>query len=137
MTRLTAPVLATLLTIAVAFVLCVFCGYATAAPSLYSQAYPAGPGQPASASVTVDNVSQINCPLVAATDGSVTATCDLAALPGGTHTLVMTVTNTYGCTTGVDGNSATCTGGGTASSAPFSFVWNLSGASKPVLKVRP
>jgi hypothetical protein len=116
--------------------LCI-CGAAMAAPTVYSQAYQTGPGQPASASLTVDGLSQINCPLIAANDGSVTPTCDLASLPVGVHTLVMVVTNTYGCTTGTDGNSATCTGGGTASSLPFSFTLNNSAASKPVLKFKP
>lgn len=125
------------LNLAAALLALCICGAAMAAPSVYSQAYPAGPGQPASASLTVDGLSQINCPLVSANDGSVTPTCDLAALPAGTHTLVMVVTNTYGCTTGTDGNSATCTSGGTASSAPFTYVLTNSAASKPVLKLRP
>ena len=113
------------------------CGAAMAAPNAYSQSYPVGPGQPTSASLTVNGVSQINCPLVPANDGSVTPTCDLATLPVGTHSLVLVVTNTYGCTTGADGNSATCMGGGTASSAPFTYTSIASAVSKPLLKFKP
>lgn len=137
MKRFSPYFLATLLTLAMAATLCVFCGYAVAAPVATTDPYPAGAGQPASAVVTVDNLSQIVCVMNKDSAGAVTPVCDLAALPAGTHTLVMTVTNTYGCTTGTDGASATCTGGGSASSAPFTFVWNTSAVSKPRLLVKP
>lgn len=120
---------------ALVFALC--CSAAMAAPTIYSQPYPAGPGQPTSASITVNGTVSINCAMAPANDGSLTPTCDMANLPTGTHTLVMVVTNAYGCTTGTDGNSATCTGGGTASSLPFTYTLIGSAVSKPVLKFKP
>lgn len=110
---------------------------AVAAPTLTTVPYPAGPGVPTSATVTVDGVSQIVCTVAPDQSGAVAPSCDLAGLPVGTHSLVMTVTNSYGCTTGVDGNSATCVGGGSASSAPFTFVWSVAPATKPLLRFKP
>lgn len=108
-----------------------------AAPTLYSQAYPAGPGKPTSASVSINGTNSINCQLLADSLGAVTPTCDLASLPAGSYTLVLTVTNAYNCTTGTDGNSATCSGGGAASSDPF--IYNLLDSSvvKPIRKFKP
>lgn len=135
--RFTPPFLAALLTLAITGVLLVFCGYAVAAPTLTTAAYPAAAGQPTAATLTVDGGAPIVCQLTRAADGSVTPTCDLAGLAVGTHTLVLTVSTQYACTQGADGASATCYGGGSASSDPFTYSWAASGASKPRLQFRP
>jgi len=109
--------------------------FAVAAPSLYSDPYPAGPFQPTAAYVTVNGQQRIDCAMPKDANGSVTPTCDLAGLPVGTYSLVLTVSNTYGCTQ--DNNAATCYGGGVASSDPFSYTWSEAPATKPLRKFKP
>lgn len=106
---------------------------AQAAPTLTSSSYASTVVQPTSASLSVDGTTTITCTVPRAADGSVAAVCDLATVPSGTHTLILTVSNAYGCTQSADGLSASCVGGGSASAAPFTFTWNPVSVSKPSL----
>jgi hypothetical protein len=110
---------------------------ALAAPTLYADPYPQGPGQPSAASVTVNGTSSLPCTLTPANDGSVTPTCDLASLPVGTHTLVLVVSNAYGCQPAADGSGATCYAGGSASSDPFTYSLSTGPVTKPLRKFKP
>lgn len=117
----------------VVFCLIAFVLPVQAAPTLTSSSYGVATIQPTSATLSVDGTSTIVCTVPKAADGSVAAVCDLATVAAGTHTLVLTVANTYGCTQSADGLSASCVGGGSASAAPFTFSWNPSAVSKPTL----
>ena len=107
-----------------------------AAPSLVTAPYPSAAVQPTAASLSVNGGSAQACTLKAATDGSVQPVCDLAGITSpGAYTLVVTVTNPGGCTSGT--NTATCTSGGSASSDPFTFNLRAGSVGKPLLSVTP
>jgi hypothetical protein len=107
-----------------------------AAPTLTADAMPATGPQPSTAAITVNGSAGPACTLPKAADGSVMATCDLAALAvPGVYTIVMTYTYTAGCVN--TANAATCTQGGVASSAPFVLTRSAPPAAGPVLRISP
>lgn len=108
-------------------------GAVYAAPTLTSSPYSTATTQPATASLSIDGTSTITCTVPRDANGTVTAVCDLATVPAGTHTLVLTVSNTYGCTQSADGLTASCQGGGSASANPFTFTWNPASVAKPTV----
>jgi hypothetical protein len=111
-------------------------GVANAAPTLTADPYPATAPQPSSITLTVNGAAGPVCTLAAGTAGALIPTCDLASIPAGTSTLVMTAVFTKGCVTAT--NAATCTDGGSASSAPFSYTRRALSASGPdALRVAP
>lgn len=104
---------------------------AQAAPFITGQVYPSLDA----ATVSVNGANPIACVLTAAT-GGVQPRCDLASIvTPATYTLVMTVSKAAGCTNGT--NTATCASGGTASSAPFSYVWQGGSVPVPTVQVAP
>ena len=108
---------------------------ASAAPFLYADPYPATGVQPDTASLIVNGGAPIQCQLVTMTAG-LQPKCDLGSITTvGTYTLVMTVAKAASITTTPGG--ATNTGGGTASSAPFTYVLRSGNVSAPVLRVAP
>ena len=114
-----------------------FCVAAYAAPTLTSSPYSTATTQPTSATLSIDGAQTVVCTVPKDAAGTVTAVCDLATVPAGTHTLILNVANTYGCTQSADGLTASCVGGGTASSVPFTYTWNPVSASKPSLLFKP
>ena len=108
---------------------------ASAAPFLYADPYAATGVQPDTASLTVNGGAPIQCQLMTVTAG-LQPKCDLGSITTvGTYTLVMTVAKAASITNTTGG--ATNTGGGTASSAPFSYVLRSGNVSAPVLRVAP
>lgn len=115
--------------------LLLFALQAAAAPTLTAAAYPATATQPDEASYTINGGAPVACTLAASGAGLV-PTCDLAGITQpGTYTLVMTVSKKPGCTNAAD--QATCTSGGSASSAPFRYELRPGGVAGPVLRVVP
>jgi hypothetical protein len=105
---------------------------AFARPTLTSAPYAISP---AAVTFTVNGGSPIACTLPAVS-GGVQPTCDLASIATpGTYTLILTVTTNVDCVNTL--NAATCSGAGSASSAPFAYTWNGSGVPTPVLSVAP
>jgi hypothetical protein len=124
------------LSIALLAILMMAYGIATAAPTITADPYPATAPQPASITLTVNGTTGPACTLAAGSGGALVPTCDLASLPAGTHTLVMTAVFVRGCVSAT--NTATCTDGGTASAAPFSYTRRALSASGPdALRVVP
>lgn len=110
---------------------------AHAQPTLTAAPYPTTATQPTAANLTVNGANPITCTLAAGSAGAVIPTCNLASITvPGTYTLVLNVSTQAGCLPPV-ANGATCTGGGAASSAPFSYRWNGSAVATPVLSVSP
>lgn len=106
-------------------------GVANAAPTLTADPYPATGVQPDAATLSVNGTQTITCTLRTVT-GGVQPACDLVSITTpGTYTLVMTVTKAAGCV----GN--TCSGGGSASSAPFSYIWQGVNVLRPVVRLEP
>jgi hypothetical protein len=109
---------------------------ASAAPTITADPYPATAPQPASITLTVNGAAGPACTLAAGTGGALVPTCDLASIPAGTATLVMTAVFVRGCVSAT--NTATCTDGGSASSVPFSYTRKALSASGPsALRVAP
>jgi hypothetical protein len=106
-------------------------GVANAAPTLTADPYPSTGVQPDAATVSVNGTQTIQCTLKTVT-GGLQPSCDLVSITApGTYTLVMTVTKNAGCV----GN--TCSGGGSASSAPFTYIWQGVNVTRPVVRLEP
>lgn len=104
---------------------------AIAAPTLTADPYPATGVQPDAATLSVNGTQTINCTLKTVT-GGIQPSCDLVSITTpGTYTLIMTVTKAAGCV----GN--TCSGGGSASSAPFTYIWQGVNVTRPVVRLEP
>lgn len=114
------------------FVLALLCGSALAAPTLTAALYET---PPAGIVFTIDGGTPQACTLAQVTGGW-QPRCDLAGITQpGTYTLVMTATNNAECVN--TPNAATCSGAGSASSAPFAYKWRGSSVPVPVLSVAP
>jgi hypothetical protein len=104
----------------------IFAGSAEAA-TLYADPYPSTVTQPDAATFTVNGGAPIACALVTVA-GGLQPQCPLASITApGTYTLVMSVSKAAGCNAAGD----TCWAAGSASSAPFAYVWQNAGASAP------
>jgi hypothetical protein len=108
---------------------------AQAAPFLLADAYPPTVTQPDSASFTVNGGAAIACTIETVTAGK-RPKCDLASITTpGTYTLVLTATKAPSIVNAP--NTATNDAGGSASSAPFAYVFKSGGVSLPSLTVTP
>lgn len=108
---------------------------AAGAPILTADPYPANAAQPDTVSFTIDGGAPLRCSLLDTPAGKVPI-CDLASITTpGTYTLVMTVASHGACTSAPD--SGTCSGGGSASSAPFSYTVAGAPPPPPVVAVVP
>lgn len=106
---------------------------ASAAPTIVADAYPAGAGQPTTATLTVTGMAgpPITCALTVNVDHSVQPMCDVGSLTtAGTYPLVLTVSNVATIYNSPDGTSGTYTAGGSAST-PFSYTVSSGLATSP------
>jgi len=111
---------------------CLLPCFASATPHLYADPYPTTGPRPDSVSLTVNGGAPIACALETVA-GGVQPKCPLASITTpGTYTLVMTVT----ALGGVSGGN-TYTSPGSASSAPFTYVFRSGSASPPVVRLAP
>lgn len=116
-------------------ILALWSSLCAANPFLTADAYPASGTQPDGASVTVNGGAPIAC-VIETVAGGVRPKCDLVSITApGTYTLVLTVTRSAACTPSAGGS--TCTGAGSASSAPFSYVWRAGTVTAPVARAEP
>lgn len=106
-------------------------GIAIAAPTLTAAPYPPNSIQPHAAMFTVDGGPPKACSLVQVA-GGLQPQCDLSSitLPG-TYKLVMIVTTNAECIN--TPSAATCSGAGSASSAPFAYTWMGNAITPPVI----
>lgn len=121
-------------------ILSVLYSFAVAAPTLTSDPYASGAGQPTTATLTVTGmaIAPITCTLKVNTDNSVQPICDLGSITApGTYPLVLMVSNLATIYNSPDGTGATYTVGGSAST-PFSYVVKQGLASNPAkLRLTP
>lgn len=121
--------------IVLTLILALWSSLCAASPFLTADVYPATATQPDGASVTVNGGAPIAC-VVESVTGGVRPKCDLASITtSGTYTLVLTVTRSANCAPSAGGS--TCTGAGSASSAPFAYVWRAGSVTAPVARVEP
>mgnify|MGYP000087100860 CR=1 FL=1 len=107
------------------------CFPAFAAPFIVADPVPATAVQPDAASITINGGTPVACVFETVT-GGIRPKCDVGNLAFGTYTIVLTYSKTAGCTNGAD--TATCTQAGSASAAPFTYVYRAGSVSAPAAR---